>query len=165
MTMAPRAVVLLSGGIDSALVAAVAGLQFSVTSNFLRLYVTERHLSGIGPFFFLYPPTAIAVRLFLRRLPQQFGRRRTLSVGLFGYGVAMACMTLVRADWHLAACGVIVGLAHALTFPSLIDLGSEPGKKKTATIRTPDNDDIRTLASYVFAVGTETPMISLPGVE
>ncbi len=44
-------------------------------------------------------------------------------------------------------------------------IGQEPGKKRTATIRTPENDDVRTLASYVFAVGTETPIISLPGVE
>ena len=45
----------------------------------------------------------------------------------------------------------------------LIGLGSEPGDKRTATIRTPGNEDVRTLASYVFAVGTETPLISLPG--
>ncbi len=44
-------------------------------------------------------------------------------------------------------------------------MGQEPGKKRTATIRTPENDDVRTLANYVFAVGTEVPIISLPGVE
>lgn len=47
----------------------------------------------------------------------------------------------------------------------LMGLGSEPGNKRTATIRTPQNDDVRTLASYVFAVGTEKPIISLPGVN
>ena len=45
----------------------------------------------------------------------------------------------------------------------LMELGSEPGKKKTATIRTPENEDVRTLAGYVFIVGKETPLISLPG--
>jgi hypothetical protein len=29
-------------------------------------------------------------------------------------------------------------------------LGSEPGNKRTATIRTPENEDVRTLVKYVF---------------
>jgi len=60
---------------------------------------------------------------------------------------------------------IITGGRSQGQFGILMDLGPEPGKKRTATIRTPENDDVRTLASYVFAVGTETPMISLPGVE
>lgn len=45
----------------------------------------------------------------------------------------------------------------------LIELGSEPGRKRTATIRTSGGEDIRTLASYVFALGEGEPLISLPG--
>jgi small subunit ribosomal protein S4e len=60
---------------------------------------------------------------------------------------------------------IITGGRSQGQYGILIDLGTEPGKKRTATIRTPENEDVRTLASYVFAVGTETPMISLPGVE
>jgi small subunit ribosomal protein S4e len=60
---------------------------------------------------------------------------------------------------------IITGGRSQGQFGILLDLGEEPGKKRTATIRTPENDDVRTLASYVFAVGTETPLISLPGVE
>ena len=45
----------------------------------------------------------------------------------------------------------------------VIGFGSEPGKKWTATIRTPDGEDVRTLARYVFAVGSKEPLISLPG--
>jgi small subunit ribosomal protein S4e len=60
---------------------------------------------------------------------------------------------------------IITGGRSQGQYGILLDLGPEPGKKRTATIRTPENDDIRTLASYVFAVGTETPMISLSGVE
>ncbi|MBD3207528.1 30S ribosomal protein S4e [Candidatus Bathyarchaeota archaeon] len=43
----------------------------------------------------------------------------------------------------------------------IIGLGPEPGWKKTATLRTPDGEDIRTLADYVFVVGTNTPVIKL----
>jgi small subunit ribosomal protein S4e len=60
---------------------------------------------------------------------------------------------------------IITGGRSQGQYGILIDLGQEPRKKRTATIRTPENDDVRTLASYVFAVGTETPLISLPGVE
>jgi small subunit ribosomal protein S4e len=60
---------------------------------------------------------------------------------------------------------IITGGRSQGQFGILLELGPEPGKKRTATIRTPENNDVRTLASYVFAVGTETPLISLPGVE
>jgi len=43
-----------------------------------------------------------------------------------------------------------------------MDFETEPGKKKTATIRTLDNENVRTLSKYVFAVGTDTSIISLP---
>ncbi len=58
---------------------------------------------------------------------------------------------------------VITGGRSQGQYGILIGLGSEPGNKRTATIRTPENEDVRTLAKYVFAVGSETPMISLPG--
>jgi small subunit ribosomal protein S4e len=45
----------------------------------------------------------------------------------------------------------------------IVGLGSESGRKRTATVRTQKGEDIRTLAKYVFPLGTETPMISLPG--
>jgi small subunit ribosomal protein S4e len=45
----------------------------------------------------------------------------------------------------------------------LIGLGPEPGWKKTATIRTQDGEDIRTLAGYVFVIGEKEPVISLKG--
>ncbi|MBQ03898.1 30S ribosomal protein S4e [Candidatus Bathyarchaeota archaeon] len=60
---------------------------------------------------------------------------------------------------------IVTGGRSQGQFGILLDLGKEPGKKRTANIRTLENNNIRTLASYVFAVGTETPLISLPGVE
>ncbi len=44
----------------------------------------------------------------------------------------------------------------------IIGLGDEPGWKKTATIRTKEGTDIRTLTKYVFPLGTSQPLISLP---
>lgn len=48
---------------------------------------------------------------------------------------------------------------------TLIGLGSEPGWKKTATIRTSEGDDIRTLAKYIFVVGANEPIIKLDEAE
>jgi len=44
----------------------------------------------------------------------------------------------------------------------IIGFGDEPGWKKTATVRTPGGEDIRTLTKYVFPIGTTEPLISLP---
>lgn len=57
---------------------------------------------------------------------------------------------------------IITGGRSQGQYGILLGLGSEPGVKRTATIRTLKNEDVRTLASYVFVVGTENPIISLP---
>ncbi len=58
---------------------------------------------------------------------------------------------------------IITGGRSQGQYGILMGFGPEPGDKKTATIRTQENEDVRTLAKYVFAVGTESPVISLPG--
>ncbi len=47
----------------------------------------------------------------------------------------------------------------------LIELGPEPGWKKTATIRTTDGNDFRTLSKYLFVVGSNEPVITLNAGE
>lgn len=43
----------------------------------------------------------------------------------------------------------------------IIGFSQEPGWKRTATIRTEEGEDIRTLAKYVFVVGSNEPIIKL----
>ena len=47
----------------------------------------------------------------------------------------------------------------------IIGFGNEPGWKKTATVRTPKGEDIRTLTKYVFPLGTSQSMISIPEIQ
>ncbi|MFQ6053983.1 MAG: 30S ribosomal protein S4e, partial [Candidatus Bathyarchaeia archaeon] len=61
------------------------------------------------------------------------------------------------------ALAVVTGGRSQGRYGTIIGLGSEPGSKRTATIRTPDGEKVRTLAKYVFPVGSERPLISLPG--
>ncbi|MFB0558709.1 MAG: 30S ribosomal protein S4e [Candidatus Bathyarchaeia archaeon] len=58
---------------------------------------------------------------------------------------------------------IITGGKSQGEYGILMGFGSEPGEKRTATLRNQENEDVRTLAKYVFAVGTEKPVISLPG--
>jgi len=44
----------------------------------------------------------------------------------------------------------------------VIGFGDESGWKKTATVRTPNGEDIRTLMKYVFPIGVTESLISLP---
>lgn len=58
---------------------------------------------------------------------------------------------------------IIIGGKSQGEYGILMGFGSEPGGKRTATVRNHENEDVRTLARYVFVVGTEKPVISLPG--
>jgi small subunit ribosomal protein S4e len=58
---------------------------------------------------------------------------------------------------------IVTGGRYQGRYGILIDLGSEAREKRTATIRTSDNEDIRTLAKYVFVVGNEIPLITVAG--
>jgi small subunit ribosomal protein S4e len=57
--------------------------------------------------------------------------------------------SIITGGRSQGAQGMIVGFSH------------EPGWKRTATIRTEDGEDIRTLAKYVFVVGAKEPVIKL----
>ena len=58
---------------------------------------------------------------------------------------------------------IITGGKSQGEYGILMGSGSEPGGKRTATVRNQENEDVRTLAKYIFVVGTEKPVISLPG--
>lgn len=72
---------------------------------------------------------------------------------------------LEKIDFKPGVRAIITGGRSQGASGILIGLGSEPGNKRTATVRTDKDEDVRTLASYVFAVGTEMPIISLPSDE
>jgi small subunit ribosomal protein S4e len=57
---------------------------------------------------------------------------------------------------------IITGGRSGGKYGVIIGFGSEPGKKKTAIVRTIDKEDVRTLAQYIFAVGSDKSLISLP---
>lgn len=68
-----------------------------------------------------------------------------------------------RVEFKPGVRAIITGGKSQGEYGILMGFGSEPGQKRTATIRNQENEDVRTLAKYVFAVGTEKPMMSMPG--
>lgn len=60
---------------------------------------------------------------------------------------------------------IITGGRSQGTKGILIGLGDEPKSKRKATVRTEANEDVRTLSKYVFGVGTDAPIVSLPEGE
>lgn len=79
-----------------------------------------------------------------------------LQLGIPGQGIlghirfAQGINAMVTGGRSQGRHGIVTGL------------GSEPGSKRTATIQTAGGEEVRTLARYVFAVGSGELMISLP---
>lgn len=72
---------------------------------------------------------------------------------------------LGRISFEKGVLAAVIGGKSNGKIGTVIGLGSEPGAKRTVTIRTPGGEEVRTLVSYVFAVGSGEPIISLPEVS
>lgn len=92
---------------------------------FLERYADYRGFESIRWFFFVYAPTAIALRLFCRRVPERVGRERVCAGGLFVMAGGVLLMIPVRAEWHLIFPALLMGAGHSFVFPSMVDLAAE----------------------------------------
>ncbi len=103
----------------------VFAAALTVHMYFLERYVEYRKFENLRWFFVVYAPSAIAIRLFFRRLPQQFGRRRICTFGLLLMGAGLLLFIPVNAEWQLIFPAVVMGSGHSLVFPSMVDLVAE----------------------------------------
>jgi small subunit ribosomal protein S4e len=97
------------------------------------------------------------------------GRSLVLSNGETGYNVKDVLQLSVPEQEILSTIRFEEGVIAIITGGRLqgrqgiiSGFGSEPGWKKTATLRTPDGEDIRTLSKYIFPIGSAEPLISMP---
>ncbi len=60
---------------------------------------------------------------------------------------------------------LVAGGSSRGSYGSIMEVGTEPWKRRTAILRTPRREEITTLARYLFAVGSAKPLISIPGGE
>ncbi len=92
---------------------------------FIEGFAHTRNLDGVTMFFLAYSPTAIILRVLLRRLPAYIGRRRTLLLGMTAYPIGMFLLTRVQGTSGLILPAIVMGFGHCFTYPFLVDLAAE----------------------------------------
>ena len=107
-------------------VAMAMGLVFTVPSLFLVRFNNHEHFGGIATYWTTYAITAFLFRLFTASLSQTVGRYRLILFGLFAQGIGLWAMIPVTQWWHLLFSATLCGFGHALLFPSIVSLGTQP---------------------------------------
>lgn len=107
------------------LVGVVFSMVFCLQSSFLERLAEARGFKDIKIFFMVYGPTAITLRVLCRRVPERFGRSRTLFGGLLLLAAGLLCLTGIESQWQLVLPGVLMGAGHSFVFPSMVDLAAE----------------------------------------
>jgi hypothetical protein len=60
------------------------------------------HVMLVKTLFLVFGPTAITLRIVLRKTPQTLGRRRTLAIGLTCHAIGLVWQAQIEAGWQLA---------------------------------------------------------------
>jgi predicted MFS family arabinose efflux permease len=106
------------------LIGVAMGLGIGIPFYFLRPFTQQLGISGIRSFFFVYAVTAFSIRLVARQLPDRWGVRRTVLLGMGFLTADMFSFLLVRGEWSLMIPAVLGGVAHAFVFPAAMTGGS-----------------------------------------
>jgi len=107
-------------------VAMAMGLTFVIPSVFLARFNQHEQLGGIATYWTAYAVMAFLFRVFTAALSQKVGRFRLVSLGLLTQGVGLWLLIPVTEWWHLIFSAVLCGFGHALLFPSIVSLGTQP---------------------------------------
>jgi MFS family permease len=90
--------------------------------TFMKTFVLQRELGGVGVFFSLYACVTLLLRVAFGRLPDRIGARRMVLPSLALY--AAGALVLARADGmqSLVLAGVLCGAGHGYCFPVFLSL-------------------------------------------
>lgn len=128
-------------------VCAAVGAGLNLPGTFLRVFAVERGVEKIGLFFAVYAVTGFLTRLATRRVPERFGNRAIIIVGLALLVAGTLLYLVVENQWLLAIPGAAGGIAHALLFPSVVAGVSTAFPARYRGLGT-------TLALFCFDAGT-----------
>ncbi|MBL9090621.1 MAG: MFS transporter [Planctomycetaceae bacterium] len=107
------------------------GMGLNLPTVFLRPYMADLMLAGGVMFFFnLYPPIAFATRLTMRRVPDLWGIKPMIALGLVGLVIGILLFLPVRTTTDLIWPAIFLGVAHASLFPAVVagGTGTFPGR-------------------------------------
>lgn len=105
-------------------------MVFCLHLSFLERLAEARGFKDIKVFFLIYAPTAMTLRIIFRRMPEQFGRSRTIVCGLLLEAAGLCCLIGIRGQWQLVWPALLMGAGHCFVFPSMVDLAAQcfPGE-------------------------------------
>ncbi len=106
------------------LVAVALGMGTGIPFYFVRPFTAELQIEGIRNFFLVYSGTAFFVRLACRQLPDRWGVKRTVLLGLYSLAASMLAFLLVHGPWMLLLPAALGGVGHAIMFPAAMAGGS-----------------------------------------
>lgn len=127
-------------------------MAFCMQLAFLERLAEARGFNDIKVFFLIYGPTAMSLRIVFRRLPERFGRRRTLLLGLLLLCAGLLCLIGIRSQWQLAPAALLMGAGHCFVFPSMVDLGASrfpPAQRGIGTTLVLGAGDLGILIGFV----------------
>ena len=107
-------------------VAMTMGLVFTVPSLFLVRFNNHEQFGGIAGYWTVYAVTAFLFRLFTASLSRRIGRYKLILLGLLAQGIGLWSLIPVTQSWHVLGSAVLCGFGHALLFPSIVSLGTQP---------------------------------------
>jgi MFS family permease len=102
------------------LVAIAMGVGIGIPFSFLRTFTAELGIEGIRNFFLMYAAVAFVVRICCRQLPDRWGVKRTLLLGLTFLSISMVSYLVVGGPRTLLIPAALGGLAHAFVFPAAV---------------------------------------------
>ena len=154
----------------------LVGLCFSMVyclqMSFLERLADARGFRDIKVFFLCYAPTAMTLRLVLRRMPERFGRSRTVLTGLALLFAGLLCLIGIRSQVELILPGLLMGAGHAFVFPSMVDIAAgslPPDYRGTGTALILGAGDLGLLIGFacmgeaIEAKGYDVTIVALAG--
>jgi len=95
---------------------------FAVFTAFLPDHARDIGLAGSGTLFAAYSVVCLMLRFVGARWLERLGARRAVSIAFATLAVALGGLALVAEAWMLWVAAVLVGVASAFLYPSLMAL-------------------------------------------
>jgi MFS family permease len=113
-------------------------LGFAGLGTFGALYARELGLEGAGSVFLVFSFVVVATRVLARQVPDRLGPTRTSRIALLLIAAGLFTIGLWSTPSGLFAGTVLVGIGHALAFPSLMTLAvnSGPAEERSSIVGT-----------------------------
>lgn len=100
------------------------GFGLGLPGVFLTRYAAELQIPKLAVFFWVYAPTAFLTRMAIRRMPQRYGIRPMIVLGLGSLALGMLQFLVVNREWQFVFPAICIGVAHAFSFPAVVAGGS-----------------------------------------